>query len=43
MSTIQAFQQLKPCINAYGHKFSANLVGVVVCERCGMTPTGARR
>lgn len=43
MSNMQAFQQLKPCINAYGHKFSANFVAVVVCERCGMTPTEARR
>lgn len=43
MNGIQAFQQLKPCIDGQGHKFTANYVGQVVCERCGMRPEEARR
>jgi hypothetical protein len=33
----QVYQQVKPCIDQQGHKFAANLVRVVVCERCGIT------
>lgn len=43
MSTmIPTFQQLRPCIAPGEHKFAANLIRVVVCERCGMTPEEAR-
>lgn len=42
MSNIQAYQSLKPCITPGTHKFTANYVGVIVCERCGMTPAEAR-
>lgn len=44
------FQQLRPCVNAYGHKFVSQFppegqfgYTTTVCEKCGMTPREARR
>lgn len=46
----QAFQQLRPCVDMYGHKFVPHFprpgqfgYSQVVCQKCGMTPGEARR
>lgn len=49
ITSTYAYQQLRPCIDAYGHRFKTEWppygtwgYSITTCERCGLTPEQAR-